>query len=216
MPGPAGTLNFVTPSVFGGNGLGDYLLDLSAPENCPVVVEEPSKPEKPNIITVPETGSNEPVEQDCDLFTSTIHQLPNGTFVNVGCPYEGFSNLNELLVGNLPAPLGAGVEFVAGLVLGLTDAEGNTILNQDGTVTITFAIPEGSRNRTHSVLFWDTELNDGQGGWMKLPPFEAGTSFPLHPENPADSRVVISGVQQVNNTVTFTVNFSGTFVLTTP
>jgi len=91
-----------------------------------------------------------------------------------------------------------------------------TILNQDGTVTVNLLIPEGSRGRTHSVLFWDEKLNDSKGGWMKLPPYEAGTSFPLHPENPDDPRLIVSGVQQVDNMVTFTVNFSGTFILTTP
>ncbi|MBI2332795.1 MAG: right-handed parallel beta-helix repeat-containing protein, partial [Chloroflexi bacterium] len=214
QPGPTGTLNFVNPSVFGGNGLGDYLLDLSEPEICPVVVEEPSEPkDPPQIVPAP---SPDPIEQDCELFSSTIHQLPNGTFVNIGCPYEGFSNFEEIAVGDLPGVLGAGTEFLAGILVSLTDADGNTILNQNGTVTVSFAIPAGSRGRTHSVLFWDPMLNDGQGGWMKLPPYEAGTSFPLHPENPDDSRVVISGVQQVNDMVTFTVNFSGVFVLTTP
>lgn len=217
--GPSGELNFFAPAtVFGGNGVGNFLVDLSEAEICPPEPEEPEDTDKPNVIYVPAAGNppNEPVEQDCELFTSTIHELPNGSFVNVGCPYEGFSNMNGILVTELPGALGAGTSFVDGMVVSLTDADGNTILNQNGTVTINFAIPENSRGRNHSVLFWDQALNDGAGGWIKLPPFEAGTSFPLHPENPDDPRLVVSGVQQVDNFITFTVNFSGTFVLTTP
>ncbi|GMV34052.1 MAG: right-handed parallel beta-helix repeat-containing protein [Anaerolineales bacterium] len=213
--GPAGTLNFIAPAVFGGNGLGDYLLDLTVAEECPPEpVEEPEE-DKPNIVPVPTPG-NLPVEQDCDNFTSTIFEMPDGSWVNVGCPYEGFSNLESLDQANLPGPLGAGTAFVNGLIVSLTDADGNSILNEQGFITINFLLPEGGRGRTHSILYWDPTLNDGQGGWMKLPVFEQGTSFPLHPENPDDPRIVASGVQQVDNMITVTVNFPGTFVLTTP
>jgi hypothetical protein len=93
------------------------------------------------------------------------------------------------------------------------DGEGNVILNEDGTVTINFLIPEDSRGRGYSILFWDPTLNDGVGGWVTLPLFEAGTSFPLNPDKPEDTRTVVSGVQQVGNVVSVTVNFSGAFVL---
>lgn len=213
--GPAGGLNFVNPAVFGGNGLGDYLLDLTAAEECPPEpVEEPDE-DKPNIVPVP-TTDNLPVEQDCDNFTSTILELADGTWVNVGCPYEGFSNLESLDQANLPGPLGAGTVFVNGVIVSLTDSDGNSILNEQGFVTINFMLPANARGRTHSVLYWDPTLNEGQGGWMKLPVFEQGTSFPLHPENPDDPRIVVSGVQLVDNMITFTVNFPGTFILTTP
>lgn len=212
-PGPDGVLNFNLPAtVFTGNGTGDYLVNLSAPDVCPPPVEEPEETENPKVVISPSL----PVKQDCVLFTSTIHKLPNGSFVNVGCPYEGFSNMEDLPFEQIPAPLGAGITFVNGMIVSLTDADGNIILNPDGTVTINFALPENGRGRTHSILFWDPTLNNGQGGWMKLPAFEAGTSFPLHPENPDDERLVISGVQQSGNFMSITVNFSGTFVLVSP
>ena len=213
MPGPAGTLNFVAPSVFGGNGTGDYLLDLREPTICPVEVQEPTEPKKPQIVPAPTV---QPVAQDCSQFSSTVHELSDGTFVNVGCPYEGFSSLNEVTVKDLPGALGAGTQFLGGVRVSLTDASGNTILNQNGTVTISFALPKTVRGRTPSILFWDPTLNGGKGGWMKLPIFEAGTSFPLHPEDPDDLRVVTSGVQQVDGSITLTVNFSGIFVMTIP
>ena len=213
--GPAGTLNFIAPAVFGGNGLGDYMLDLTLAEECPPEpVEEPEE-NNPQVVSVP-TQDNLPVEQDCDNFTSTILELADGTWVNVGCPYEGFSNLESLIETDLPGALGAGTVFVNGMMVSLTDDDGNSILNEQGFVTINFMLPENSRGRTHSVLYWDPTLNAGQGGWMKLPVFEQGTTFPLHPENPDDPRMVISGVQIVDNMVTFTVNFPGIFILTTP
>lgn len=218
VPGPEGTLVFVNPSTFGGNGLGDYLLDLTSPTKCKEKdTSNPNeKPDKPkNVVQLPFTGGM-PVKQDCDLFDSTILELPNGTWIKVSCPFEGFSNLESVLEENLPAPLGAGVDFIAGISTSLTDEEGNTILNEDGTVTITFKIPEDSRARSYSVLFWDETLNDGAGAWVKLPLYEFGTSFPLHPDDPEDGRVVVSGVQRIDDTVTFTVNFSGIFILVTP
>lgn len=215
MPGPEGTLVFINPATFGGNGLGDYLLDITAPTECEEEPIEETEPSNPNVVQVPFTGGD-PVEQDCELFDSTILELPNGTWVQVGCPYEGFSNLEGLLEEDLPAPLGAGVDFISGISTSLTDEEGNTILNDDGTFTITFKIPEDSRARSYSILFWDETLNDGAGGWVKLPVYEFGTSFPLHPDNPDDGRVIVSGVQEVDDTVTVTVNFSGIFILVTP
>ncbi len=218
QPGPAGTVVFVTPSLFGGNGLEDYLLDLSDPSDCVETPADPGgtgNPGIPNIVPVPATGGV-PVEQDCEQFSSTILQLPNGTWINVGCPFEGFSNLEEIQQNGLPGALGAGTDFVAGVTVSLTDNEGKVILNEDGTVTINFSIPQNSRARSYSVLFWDPTLNNGEGGWVKLPIFEFGTSFPLHPDDPDDARLIISGVKKNGGTISFTVNFPGVFVLVSP
>ena len=218
MPGPEGTVVFVPPTIFGGNGLDDYLLDLSDPIDCVEPPTDPGNNHKPgnsNVVNVPTTGGD-PVEQDCDQFSSTILQMPNGTWIKVGCPFEGFSNLEELPVESLPGALGAGTDFIAGVTVSLTDGEGNVILNEDGTVTINFSIPPNSRARSYSILFWDPTLNNGEGGWVKLPVFEFGTSFPLHPDDPEDGRLIISGVQQTGDTISFTVNFPGVFILVSP
>jgi hypothetical protein len=214
-PGPGGNLVFINPSTFGGNGLGDYLLDLSAPSesgDCGHKDETPSDSKGPKIVQVPATGGT-PVVQECDLFSSTILELPNGTWINVGCPFEGFSNLEEILQENLPGELGAGTNFSAGITVSLTDDGGNTTLNEDGTITINFKIPEDSRGRGYSILFWDPTLNGGAGGWVEIPLYEFGTSFPLTPGDPADERLIVSGVQQIGDIMTITVNFPGVFVL---
>jgi hypothetical protein len=140
-------------------------------------------------------------------------KLPGGTWANVGCPFSGYSDLKETPKESLPGLLGAGLNFVSGITVSLTDEEGNAILNEDGTVTINFIIPKDSRGRGYAILFWDPNLNDGAGGWVELPLFEAGTSFPLNPNDPEDARTIISGIKQDGDTVTFTVNFPGVFVL---
>jgi hypothetical protein len=212
-PGPEGTLTFDSPATFGNNGWGDYLLDLSQQyKNCTPEPKEPPVTKGPLIVDVPSTGGPT-VEQDCDLYTSTILRLPDGTWVEIGCPFEGFSKLEQVPQENLPGPLGVDMNFLNAIAFALTDAQGNIILNEDGTVTINFVIPEGSRARGHSILFWDAQANNGAGGWVELPPYEVGTSFPLHPDDPNDPRTIISGVQKIGNTVTVTVDFSGVFVL---
>lgn len=217
-PGPEGDLVFINPATFGGNGLGDYLLDLSEPVECDPCdcgdCCEPEPPKEPKIVEVPFEGGD-PVEQDCENTSGTILQLPNGTWVKVGCPFEGYSTLSGITEGGLPGVLGAGVDFLAGISVGLTDGEGDFVINSDGTITITFKIPEDSRGRKHSILFWDPTLDDGEGGWVQLPPFEFGTSFPLNPDDPDDGRVIISGVQEKDGFVTVTVNFPGIFILVT-
>jgi len=213
-PGPLGTLTFTTPSTFGGNVLGDYLLDVSDPasKDCTPKEEEPTETKEPLVVEVPSTGGT-PVEQDCETYSGTILKLPNGTWMKVGCPYEGFSLIEELLEEGLPGQLGAGTDFAGGVTVSLLDGEGNVILNEDGTITINFLVPEDSRARGYSILFWDPTLNDGVGGWVTLPIYEVGTSFPLNPDNPNDHRTIVSGVQQIGNIVTVTVDFSGIFVL---
>lgn len=216
-PGPEGTLVFVNPATFGGNDLGDYLLDLSQEFKdctCPPKPEEPPATKGPLIVDVPSTGGPT-VEQDCETYTGTILRLPNGTSVEIGCPFEGFNKLEEVAQENLPGLLGGGITFEAAIMLGLIDAEGNILLNEDGTITVKFIIPADARGRRHSILFWDATSNDGQGGWVQLPPYEIGTSFPLNPDNSEDGRIILSGVQQIGDTMTVTVNFPGIFVLAT-
>jgi hypothetical protein len=86
-------------------------------------------------------------------------------------------------------------------------------LTEGGLLTLSFEIPEGGRGRSYSILFWDPAANGGLGAWIQLPPFEFGTSFKLHPDNPADGRMIFSGVRQKGNTVVATVNCPGVFIL---
>lgn len=216
-PGPGGTLEFGTPStsVFGGNGLGDFLLDLSDPEACVKCGcdEPPAPPKDPIVIDVPFTGGD-PERLDYEDFSKTILRLPNGSSASFTSPEsESFGTLEGLLEKDLPGRLGAGVDFIGGMSVSLMDEEGNPLeANPDGSITVKFKLPEDARGK-FSILYWDPTLNDGKGGWVQLPLFEVGTSFPLNADDPEDERTVLSGVQQVGDTITVTVNFPGTFVL---
>jgi len=224
-PGPEGDLVFVDPPTtapvfFDSNGLGDFLLDLAfTPEDCGPCEcgdccepHDPSESKDPVIVQV--TDDAEPVLQDCENTSGTIWQTPDGVWVKVGCPFTGYSLTQSLTQDGLPGPLGAGTNFEAGVTVGLTDEDENIVtVNPDGTITLRFMLPTSGRGRSHSILFWDPTLNDGAGGWVQLPPFEAGTSFPLHPEDSDDPRLIIAGVQEKDGALTVTVNFPGVFVL---
>lgn len=212
VPGAGGTLTFVNPATFTGNGSGDYLLVLEDP-SCAKHVKATPKP--PKVVEVP-FSDGPTVDQDCEQYSGTILKLPNGTAVKVGCPYTGGTLLEGVGEDSLPGPLGAGASFLEGISVSFTN-EGQPIeqLTEGGLLTLAFEVPEDSRARRFSILFWDPTANDGQGAWIQLPPYEFNTTFKLHPDDPDDGRMITSGVRLNSNSVTATVNFPGIFVLST-
>jgi hypothetical protein len=213
-PGPTGSLTISSAPVFGGNISGDYLLDLS--DHCPISKPPEEKPPgKPlNIVDVPATGGT-PVAQDCETYSGTLLQLPNGDSSKVKCPFDGSSITETLDEGHLPHTLPTGSIFVSAQSVGLT-ADGQPVeaLTDGATLTINFVIPEGMNARRFSIMFWDPAANNGAGGWVELPVAHFGNpAFPLHPDDPNDPRMILSGVQVVDGKVTVTVNFPGVFTL---
>jgi hypothetical protein len=217
-PGEDGSLTLNNSPVFSpnANGKGDTFVEaLSNP--CP---QDP-KPhpddddgKDSNVIQVPEGGESGPVEQDCELYSSTTFELHSGTTVEVNCPYEGNSNVIDTPEADLPDDLPAGLTFGDAVTIGL-DSEGNPItVLDDGLITLTFQVPEDLLGKQLSILYWDPTANDGLGDWIELP-FDqfGGAYFPLYPDNPEDGRLLCSGFHQDGDTVTVTVNFPGTFVL---
>jgi hypothetical protein len=214
MPGPEGTVVVGTPPIFTpANGSGDLVVDLGDP--CQGKDEEqPEEGKGPNIVEVPFKGG-EPVQQDCVNYSSTVLELPDGTWVKFGCPFEGYTVLEGLNEDELPGTLGAGADFVAGILAKMMDLENAEItFNKDGTITITFQIPEDSHARGYDILYWDPTANNGTGAWVTLPQSKLGQRLtPLNPNDPEDGRMIKRGVLQKGNTVSVTVNFTGTFVL---
>ena len=213
-PGPdGGTLVFINPSTFGGNGTGDYVLDLGNP--CLDKDEEKPEGKPVNIVEVP-FKDGAPVEQDCVTYSGTLLMLPDGTWVKFGCPFEGSMTLEGLLEEELPGPLGAGADFVSAITYGMTDLDGLEVtVNPDGTITLKFKIPEDSNARAYDILYWDTSANNGAGAWVTLPQYKIGQpqAVALNPGDSEDGRLITSGVKQKGEYVTVTVNFTGTFVL---
>jgi hypothetical protein len=217
VPGATGTLNFTGAQTYlPANGLADFLLDLADPDctKKPHDDEVPGEEKEPNVVEVPETGGD-PVEQDCEAFSSNILQLPNGTWVEFGCPFEGFNLLEGLTEDQLPGTLGAGADFLYGLSIGLFDPDMvEIIFNEDGTITIVFLLPDASNARGYDILYWDPAANNGQGSWVTLPQSRfGGGATALNPEDPTDGRRVKSGVREDGRSMSVTVNFTGVFVL---
>jgi hypothetical protein len=219
-PGPLGTLTFGTLPLFGTNTLGNYLLSLSV--DCDKHDydddEYPETPKKPvNVVELPATDGD-PVEQDCETYSGTELDLPNGTTAEIDCPFDGTSLIEEVGLDGLPAELPLGPDFVSGVSLDFSAAEGEDGEGEDGEtenamVTLSFDIPTGMEGEQFSILYWDPAANDGQGDWVELPLAQLGVSeFPLNPNDSDDPRTS-SGVQVVDGKVTVTVNFPGTFVL---
>lgn len=216
-PGPLGTLTFLAPPTYGGNALGDYLLDLT--DNCKECdnggdEEEPGEGKPVNIVELPETGGT-PVEQDCEQYSGTELHLPNGTTVLVGCPFTGQSVAEQVDQDHLPDHIPAGPTFISAVSVGLT-ANGQPVegLEDDATLTVSFDIPEGMESKHFSVLYWDPTANNGQGAWIELPQARnRHAEMPLHANNPDDLRKILDGVHQEDGRVSVTVNFPGIFAL---
>lgn len=217
-PGALGTLNLINNPTFTptANVLGDYLVNhLVNPcpkEDSGKPADSESKPLK--IVEIPETGG-EPVEQDCENFSGTLLKLHSGTSVKVGCPFTGNSQLSDTPQNQLPGRLPVGLTFASAITLGL-DNEGNPLpfMSEGGLLTISFVIPEELVGKRLSILYWDPTAKDGQGDWVELPLDQfGGASFPLHPDDPDDGRLICSGLEQSGKTVSVTVNFPGVFAL---
>jgi len=211
-PGPDGTVTVSgTPTFDVGESM---VIDLGNP--CIGNEEEKPVEGKPvEIVEVPFKGG-EPVQEDCTDYSSTVLELPDGTWVKFRCPFEGYVKLEGLLENELPGPLGAGSTFVSAITYGMTDLQNAAItVNPDGTITIKFKIPEDSKARSYDILYWDPTANNGTGAWITLPPYKKFDQqpVPLNPNDPEDKRMVTRGVKQQGEYVTVTVNFTGTFVL---
>jgi hypothetical protein len=211
-PGPDGTVTVTGTQVFDADDA--MVIDLGNP--CLGKEEEKPEEGKPvNIVEVP-FKDGDPVQQDCETYSSTLLMLPDGTWVKFGCPFEGSMTLEGLLEEELPGPLGAGAEFVSAITYGMTDLDGLEVLvNPDGTITLKFKIPEDSNARAYDILYWDASANSGLGAWVTLPQHKIGQpqAVALNPGDPEDGRLITSGVNQKGDYVTVTVNFTGTFVL---
>jgi hypothetical protein len=82
--GPAGSFTLAGAPVFGGNGLGDYAVNLDPCPEC----DDTGEGKAFNIVYVPETGGP-PIPLDCSTFSGTVLILPNGDRATLVCPVSG-------------------------------------------------------------------------------------------------------------------------------
>jgi len=135
---------------------------------------------------IPVTGG-ELVTLSCD-FANTL-QLPDAgatIFNQVMCGFV--ASLDPVPEGSLPGDLPDGSTFAAGLSLTLLQDGVVVETLEDGTITISFPIPEGMEDAEFGIMYWDAEA----GTWEE-----------------------ISVITVADGIVTTTVDFPGTFILVT-
>ena len=176
-----------------GNGNYDILamiggeLVMLEGENCKV---EP--------VVVPQGGSGGACEaQNLNM------ELSNGDMANLTGLCSGSMTLDGVIADGLPGALPDGSTFQSGLTASLDGDSG--LLPEGGSLEVTMAVPEGVDTANLSVLYWDA----GAGAWVEVPLAGNESAF-----SASNGGVVISGVVfNDDGTLSFTVNFSGTFVV---
>ena len=131
-------------------------------------------------------------------------ELANGDKATLGGLCSGSMALNAVTADGLPGALTEGETFVDGLVTSY-NGESNALLPEGGSIVVTMTVPEGVDTANLTVLYWDA----GAGAWVEVPLAGNESAF-----SASNGGVVISGVVfNDDGTLSFTVNFSGTFVV---
>jgi hypothetical protein len=101
--------------------------------------------------------------------SSSLH-LPTGeatVFNQVMCGYK--ASMETIMVDDLPAPVPDPWTYVDGFTVTLMFGDKVVLEAFAGaTYTVEFPITNEQVNEAFHVLFWDTEANDGLGGWVDL------------------------------------------------
>jgi hypothetical protein len=173
------------------------------------VSTKPPKPSIPFIMPttiIPVTGA-QLTNLSCGTFTTV--RTPNGMkaeFLSFLCGYQ--VSFTEEQAETLPGTING--TFLLGATLQIF-ANNNPLdlVPENNFVRISFPMPENSKAEDYSMMYWNADLNNGNGGWMELPL----TAGKLNPNNNQDARQILSGLHIVNGFAQITVNFPGTFVV---
>jgi hypothetical protein len=209
--GPNGTLTFINAATFGGNALGEYVVNL---DPCPTCEhKEVGKPY--NEVYVPETGTP-PVPLDCIQYAGTIFIFPDGDRATLTCPVSGEATVSPVTGDGLPGALPAGRSFIGGASVSLTEGgQPLIVLDEGGYLTILFKIPEELKGHSLAILYWDPLTSS----WVELPAYSTRPDgspmvHRLHPNvTPDDLMYILGGVRVMGDSVKVRVTFGGTFVL---
>lgn len=208
-------VNFLGTQTFSGNVTGDVLEDsICIPgEGC---TEECEKDD--GEYTPVETGVLYPIPCDIDPADFKLASGDGALFYGL-CGYEVmFEVFDEAGLPGAPdiGEWSSGAEYLGSLGIQLyLDAEPILVLTDEGAITVSFKVPAGQAHRDYAILFWDTTLNDGEGGWIELPAYDIDADGNPVMTELHDGMSVIEGVllSPDGNRVQTTVNFTGLFVL---
>jgi hypothetical protein len=114
---------------------------------------------------IPTTGK-QPFELSCNLLP-TMFQMAGFEVTFPGlCGYSAL--LDEVLEGNLIAPVPAGNAFVGGIKITLLqNGAPISVLPTGASITLSFELPAGMTGENLVLLYWDPTTNGGAGGWVE-------------------------------------------------
>ena len=121
----------------------------------------------PGVELIPVTGG-EFIDLSCT--GTSLLRLPDGEETVINKAMCGYKAAMELVKPEeLPAPVPGPWSFVDGFTVTLMFDE-NVVLEafEGATYTVRFPITNEQVDETFHVLYWDSEANDGLGGWVDL------------------------------------------------
>lgn len=165
-----------------GNQCGDWVigsLDYSnwlktLPGSTPGTSSLPSTGELPRLTgfaaasIIPVTGG-QPVSLSCES-RCTVLTLPGGEQIEL-CDLCGQQAEFQVLDENqLPDDLPEGMRFISAVNYGVQPVDGTKISFSAHNIqaSLLINIPAMHSGRTFAILFWDSSMDDGIGGWLEL------------------------------------------------
>ena len=213
----------------GGNGQADLYLDPPgeesghAPYDCGPPGKGEGEPAEPTVV-LHFVDDDELIDLSCSIFFTILRLLSGDQAGFAGlCGFQ--ASLRQVPQQDLEKPLPdeAGAFASAMTARVFQDGLEVALLPIGAFMQVSFAPPELEGDPSFAILYWDTALDEGQGGWVELPAMfdEHGrlqVSFrqpaALHEDTAQDGLRVLQGVRvHRDGRISVIVNFPGTFAL---
>ncbi len=166
---------------------------------------------------VPVTGASSLTLVNCD--GDTVLTLEGGDHVVLPAGLCGAkASLASEPESSLPAALPQGFNFLSALNLVVVEGDSpQTQMSDLGSAHFSMVAPVPPTAARPLVFYWDDQQNESGAGWINIPGCLGLEHLSLHPGVAEEKREIIHCVDwDERTTVTFSTNFSGLFVLTTP
>jgi len=119
-------------------------------------------------VIIPVTGG-QPVVLSCES-RCTVLTLPGGEQIKL-CDLCGQQAEFQVLDENqLPADLPQGMSFISAVNFSVQPVDGtnNSLSSQNIQASLLINIPTSHKDSEFAILFWDSTMDDGIGGWREL------------------------------------------------
>ena len=119
---------------------------------------------QPVVIRAQEGVSYELMTQDTTimaLYTNGLSNAWDADFMMLPAGYAGSVQFTQLAQTDLPGALPENTSYIRGLHLLSDDTNG-------GSAFVNFLISGELSGKDLAIMVWDSNLNDGQGGWVEI------------------------------------------------